>query len=107
MPLTDTLKAVSDPVRREILSMLRKQSMNAGDIAAHFEISDPAISRHLAVLKKAGLVRSHRDGQKICYELNASVLYEIILWASALKGEEHERESSLEKRSLQKMADSQ
>lgn len=87
MALTETLKAVSDPVRRQILQMLKKKSMNAGEISEQFEISDAAISRHLSVLKNAGLVRSVRNGQFIRYELCASVLDEMILWAREMKGE--------------------
>lgn len=94
MPLTETLKAISDPVRREILELLKKGPLNAGDISSHFPITDAAISRHLSVLKKAGLIRSARTGQHIRYELNTSVLEEIILWASALKGESHETEQN-------------
>lgn len=87
MPLTETLKAVSDPVRRQILQLLKQRSMNAGEIAAQFSITDAAISRHLSVLRQAGLVRATRNGQHIRYELNASVLDEILLWARDLKGE--------------------
>lgn len=87
LALTDTLKAVSDPVRREILQMLKEREMNAGEIAARFSITDAAISRHLSVLKKADLIRSHRHGQFIRYELNASVLDELILWAAGLQTE--------------------
>lgn len=87
MPLTETLKAVSDPARRKILDLLKKKSMNAGEISAQFDITDAAVSRHLSILKKAGLIRSYRNGQHIRYELNASVLDEILLWAQSLKGE--------------------
>lgn len=90
MPLTDTLKALSDPVRRQILMLLRKNSMIAGDIASHFEITEAAISRHLSVLRKAGLVRSEREGKQIRYELNASILEEAILWMQELKGKDYE-----------------
>lgn len=87
MALTDTLKAVSDPVRRSILQMLRKKSMTAGEISSAFSITDAAISRHLSVLKNADLIRSSREGKFIRYELNASVLDEIVLWVQSMKGD--------------------
>lgn len=85
MALSETLKAVSDPVRREILQLLRHNPLSAGQIAAHFDITQAAVSRHLSVLKKAGLVRAHRKGKEIHYELNASVLDELVLWIETLK----------------------
>lgn len=87
MSFQTTMKALSDPVRREILEMLKKERMSAGEISGKFNITDAAISRHLSVLKDADLVRDERDGKHIYYELNASVLEEIMLWISALKGE--------------------
>ena len=87
MGLQKTMKALSDSVRREILSLLKDGRKSAGDIAGHFAISDAAISRHLSVLKEAGLIRDTREGKYIYYDLNASVLEEILLWISALKGE--------------------
>lgn len=87
MGLQKTMKALSDPVRREILELLKNGRMAAGDIAGHFAITDAAISRHLSVLKEADLIRDTREGKFIFYDLNASVLEEILLWVSALKGE--------------------
>ena len=87
MGLQKTMKALSDPVRREILSLLKDGRKSAGEIAGHFAISDAAISRHLSVLKEAGLIRDTREGKYIYYDLNASVLEEILLWISDLKGE--------------------
>ena len=87
MGLQQTLKALADPIRREILNLLKKGRMPAGEITAHFSVSAPAISRHLSVLKDADLVTDTRDGKFIFYELNASVLEEILLWISDLKGE--------------------
>ena len=87
MGLQKTMKALSDPVRREILELLKSGRMAAGDIAGHFAITDAAISRHLSVLKEADLIRDTREGKFIFYDLNASVLEEILLWVSALKGE--------------------
>lgn len=86
MSLQNTLKALSDPVRREILNMLKKNRLAAGEIVEHFDVSGAAISRHLSVLKEADLVRDVREGKYIYYELNASVLEEIMLWLSDFKG---------------------
>ncbi len=85
MALQDTLKALSDPTRREILNMLKKGKLSAGEISDTFPISGAAISRHLSVLKDADLIRDTRDGKFIYYELNASVLEEIMLWIKDLK----------------------
>ena len=87
MSLQNTLKALSDPVRRDILNLLKEGRLSAGEITEHFQITAAAISRHLSVLKEADLVRDSRDGKHIYYELNASVLEEVLLWLSALKGE--------------------
>ena len=87
MSLQLTLKALSDPTRREILNLLKSGSMSAGDIAARFDITAAAVSRHLAVLREAELIRDKREGKFIFYELNASVLEEIMLWITDLKGE--------------------
>ena len=87
MGLQKTMKALSDPVRREILGLLEEGRMAAGDIAGHFDITDAAISRHLSVLKEADLIRDTREGKFIYYDLNASVLEELLLWISDLKGE--------------------
>lgn len=87
MGLQNTLKALSDPVRREILNILKGGKMSAGDISSHFDISFAAVSRHLSVLKDADLIRDERDGKYIYYELNTSVLEEIIIFLTALKGE--------------------
>ena len=87
MSLQRTLKALSDPIRREILNLLKTGPMAAGDIAAKFDVTGAAVSRHLSVLKEAELIRDKRDGKFIYYELNASVLEEIMLWITELKGE--------------------
>ena len=88
MGLQHTLKALSDPIRREILNLLKEKRMSAGEICEHFAVTDASISRHLSVLKEADLVRDTREGKFIFYELNASVLEEILLWVKNLKGEE-------------------
>ena len=87
MGLQQTLKALSDPTRREILNLLKNGKKSAGDICDHFDITAAAISRHLSVLKEADLIDDTRDGKYIFYELNASVLEEILLWITDLKGE--------------------
>ena len=87
MGLQHTLKALSDPIRREILNMLKGGRMSAGEIVDRFPVTGASISRHLSVLKEADLVRDTREGQHIYYELNASVLEEIMLWITDLKGE--------------------
>jgi len=87
MALQQTLKALSDPVRREILDLLKTKRLSAGEICEHFDITAAAISRHLSVLKDADLIRDDRQGKYIFYELNASVLEEILLWITDLKGE--------------------
>lgn len=88
MSLQRTLKALSDPIRREILNLLKAGPMAAGDIAAKFDVTGAAVSRHLAVLKEADLIRDTREGKFIYYDLNASVLEEIMLWITQLKGED-------------------
>ncbi len=85
MGLQQTLKALADPIRREILNMLKNGKMSAGEIAAHFPVTDASISRHLSVLKDADLIRDNREGKFIFYELNASVLEEVMLWITDLK----------------------
>ena len=88
MGLHDTMRALSDPTRREILQMLKQGTMSAGDLAAKFDMSAAAVSRHLAVLKEAELVRDKREGKFIYYTLNASVLEEILLWVKDLRGDD-------------------
>ena len=85
MGLQDTLKALSDPTRREILNLLKNGTLSAGEISDAFPVSGAAISRHLSVLKDADLIRDKRDGKFIYYDLNASVLEEIILFIKDLK----------------------
>ena len=85
--MQDTLQALADPTRRKILNLLKQSRMSAGEISNHFSISGAAVSRHLSVLKEADLIRDEREGKYIYYELNATVLEEILLWISELKGE--------------------
>jgi len=86
MAIQNTLKALADPIRREILNLLKGGRMSAGEICEHFSVTAAAISRHLSVLKEADLIRDKREGKYIFYELNASVLEEIMLWITDLKG---------------------
>ena len=90
MGLQSTIKALSDPIRREILEMLKSGRMAAGEIAEKFPVSGAAISKHLSVLREADLIRDAREGKFIYYELNTSVLEEVMLWLSCLKGEKHD-----------------
>ena len=85
--LQNTLKALADPIRREILNMLKTGRLSAGEIVDHFDVTGASISRHLSILKDADLIRDTREGKYIYYELNASVLEEIMLWITDLKGE--------------------
>ena len=87
MSLQNTLKALSDPIRREILNLLKSGRLSAGEICDHFDVTGASISRHLSVLKDADLIRDTREGKFIYYDLNASVLEEILLWVKDLKGE--------------------
>ena len=86
MAIQNTLRALADPIRREILHLLKGGLMSAGEIADHFPVTGASISRHLSVLKEADLIRDTREGKFIYYDINASVLEEIILWITGLKG---------------------
>ena len=94
MGIQQTMKALADPIRREILNLLKKGRMSAGDIVDHFDVTGASISRHLSVLKESDLIRDTREGKFIFYELNASVLEEIMLWIAELKGENHHDEEA-------------
>ena len=88
MGLQNTLKALADPIRREILNILKDGKMSAGESVEKFPVTGASLSRHLSVLKEADLIRDTREGKFIFYELNASVLEEIMLWITDLKGED-------------------
>ena len=88
MGVQNTMKALSDPIRRGILELLKSGRHSAGEIAGQFPVSGAAISKHLSVLKEADLIRDTREGKYIFYELNTSVLEEVMLWLTSLKGEE-------------------
>ena len=84
MGIQKTLKALSDPIRRDILEMLKSGRLSAGEISERFSVSAAAISKHLTVLKEADLIRDTREGKYIFYEINTSVLEEVLLWVSRL-----------------------
>ena len=93
MGMQNTLRALADPIRREILNLLKGGRMSAGEIVEHFDVTGASISRHLSVLKEADLIRDTREGKFIYYDLNASVLEEIMLWITDLKGaKNHDQE---------------
>lgn len=86
MAFAETFKALSDPVRRQILELLKKGPLSAGDIGAHFEMTGATISYHLKILKQADLIFETKDKNYIYYQLNTSVLEEIMLWMTELRG---------------------
>lgn len=87
MGLQQTLKALADPIRREILNLLKQGRLSAGEISEKFPVTGASISRHLSVLKDADLIRDTREGKFIYYDINVSVLEETMLWIADLKGE--------------------
>ena len=87
MGIQNTIKALSDPIRREILQLLKSGRLSAGEIAEKFPVSGAAISKHLSVLREADLIRDTREGKYIYYGINTSVLEDVVLWLSSLKGE--------------------
>ena len=84
--LRDTLKALSDPVRRDILELLKSGRLSAGDIGKHFDLSAATISHHLSQLKKAGLVLETKYKNFIFYELNVTVFEDVLIWVSQFTG---------------------
>ncbi len=80
MGFQESMKALSDPTRREILKLLRKQKMSAGEICSHFPTAGATVSHHLSTLRQAGLVRCEKEGKFIYYELNLSVMEELMAW---------------------------
>ncbi len=89
MGYAETFKALSDPVRREILILLKNGSMTAGEISANFKMTGATVSYHLGILKKAKLISETKQKNFIFYELNISVVEEAMLWLSDLKGGKH------------------
>ena len=91
MGFQQTFKALSDDNRRRILNLLKNGPMTAGEITEQFPVSGATISHHLSILKEAGLILDDRQGKFIYYELNMSVLDEVLQWVSALRGENHDK----------------
>lgn len=86
MGFSETFKALNDPIRRDILMLLRNGSLSAGEIGSHFEMTGATISYHLKILKQADLIHEAKIKNFVYYELNTSVVEELMLWLSALKG---------------------
>lgn len=92
----ETFKALSDSVRRDILVLLKNGRMSAGEIGSHFNMTGATISYHLSILKKAELIYEQKEKNFIYYELNTSVLEEVLLWIADLKGENSDGKSEAE-----------
>jgi len=97
MGMSETLKAISDPVRRDILEMLRQGKKSAGEIANHFNLTNATVSYHLSQLKKAELINEEKYKNFIYYELNVSVFEEVLVWIYKLGGEKDEKDEKDEK----------
>ena len=91
MSFQTTIKAISDPVRRKILRLLKNGSMTAGEIGSHFKLTGATISHHLSILKEAGLIDDEKKGKYIYYEINMTVLDEILNWIISLRGDKNEK----------------
>jgi transcriptional repressor sdpR len=88
--MSETLKAISDPIRRNILELLKEEKKSAGELASEFNLSGATVSYHLTQLKKAGLILESRHKNFIYYELNASVFEEVLVWIYGLGGKDNE-----------------
>ena len=89
--LQDTIKALSDPTRRKILELLKKGPMSAGDLGKEFDMTGATMSHHLSILKKAGLVHDEKKGTFIYYEINTSVMEDLLSWVVSFMGEKDEQ----------------
>jgi ArsR family transcriptional regulator, arsenate/arsenite/antimonite-responsive transcriptional repressor len=94
----NAFKALGDPTRRDILGLLRRGEMTAGDLAQRFDMTKPSMSHHFSVLKEADLITSRRDGQQIWYGLNTTVVQDLMAWAMDLIGGDEKKIRSDEKR---------
>ena len=94
MGFAETFKALSDPARREILMLLRKGRLSAGEIGRHFDMTGATMSYHLKLLKTAGLVYEEKEKNYIYYSLNTSVVEEVMLWLEELKGDDTDEEKN-------------
>ena len=91
MAFADTFKALSDPVRRDILTMLKSGRMSAGEIGSHFDMTGATVSYHLNILKKADLVFEEKEKNFVYYSLNTSIVEEVMMWLSGLRGDNDEK----------------
>lgn len=91
MAFADTFKALSDPVRRDILTMLKKGRMSAGEIGSNFAMTGATVSYHLNILKKADLVFEEKEKNFVYYSLNTSIVEEVMVWLSGLRGDDNEK----------------
>lgn len=91
MGMSETLKAISDPVRRDILNMLKEDKKSAGEIAEKFNLTGATVSYHLSQLKKADLITESKYKNFIYYELNISVFEEVLTWIYSLGGKNNEK----------------
>ena len=91
MAFADTFKALSDPVRRDILTMLKNGRMSAGEIGSHFDMTGATVSYHLNILKKADLVYEEKEKNFVYYSLNTSIVEEVMVWLSGLRGDDDEK----------------
>ena len=89
--LQDTIKALSDPTRRRILELLKKGSMSAGELGKEFDMTGATLSHHLSILKKAGLVQDQKKGTFIYYEINTSVMEDLLSWVVSFMGDKDEQ----------------
>jgi len=83
--LNDIFKALNDATRREILELLKKNDLTAGEIADHFNISKPSISHHLDILKRADLIASEKKGQFVIYSINTTIIEDVLQWILTFK----------------------
>ena len=90
MGFQDSFKALSDPTRREILTLLRAGPLTVGELLEHFSITGASLSHHLSILRHAGLIDDEKKGKYIFYTLNTTVLDDILNWMMSLKGKNHE-----------------
>ena len=88
--LQDTIKALSDPTRRKILELLKKGPMSAGELGKEFDMTGATMSHHLSILKKAGLVQDEKKGTFIYYELNTSVMEDLLSWVVSFMEDNNE-----------------
>lgn len=91
MAFAETFKALADPARREILTLLKVGRMSAGEIGSHFDMTGATISYHLKILKNAELIYEEKEKNFIYYSLNTSVVEDMLLWLSDLRGDQYEK----------------